>query len=138
MKDALPFVQNEDSYISWRPSKVNASFTYRFGTKRSMYCYDNTYKEFYSNGLGVHLYSVFRPLSPQFAVTGFYQKSLSQKFHTKLTYTVDNYSFNTIGVGLSTQIGKLNIYGVIDNILKFSNITKANNISAQFGLNVIF
>jgi len=137
-KDKLPIVQNEDSYISWRPSKVNASFTYRFGTKRSMYCYDNTYKEFYRNGLGVHLYSVFRPLSPQFAVTGFYQKSLSQKFHTKLTYTVDNYSFNTIGVGLSTQIGKLNIYGVIDNVLKFSNITKANNISAQLGLNVIF
>ena len=79
---------------------MNASFTYRFGTKRSMYCYDNTYKEFYSNGLGVHLYSVFRPLSPQFAFTGFYQKSLSQQFQTKLTYTVDNYSFNTIGVGL--------------------------------------
>ena len=138
LKDALPFVQNEDSYISWRPSKVNASFTYRFGTKRSMNCYDNTYKEFYRNGLGVHLYSVFRPLSPQFAVTGFYQKSLSQKFHTKLTYTVDNYFFNTIGVGLSSQIGKLNIYGVIDNVLKFSNITKANNISAQLGLNVIF
>jgi len=138
LKDKLHFDQNEDSYISWRPSKVNASFTYRFGTKRSMYCYDNTYKEFYRNGVGVHLYSVFRPLSPQFAVTGFYQKSLSQKFHTKLTYTVDNYSFSTIGVGLSTQIGKLNIYGVIDNVLKFSNITKANNISAQLGLNIIF
>jgi hypothetical protein len=90
------------------------------------------------NGLGGHLYSVFRPLSPQFAVTGFYQKSLLQKFHTKLTYTVNNYSFNTIGVGFSTQIEKLNIYGVIDNVLKFNNIPKANNISAQLEFNVIF
>ena len=138
LKDDIAVVQNEESYISWRPTKVNASFAYSFGMKRSKYCYDNTYKEFYRNALGVQLYSVFRPLGPQLAFTGFYQKLLSQKFAAKVTYTIDNYSLNNIGVGLSTQLGKLNIYGMIDHILEFSNIAVANHISAQLGFNILF
>ena len=138
LEEDIALVQNEESYISWRPPKLNASFTYSFGMKRSKYCYDNTHKEFYGNALGVQLYSVYRPLGPQLAFTGFYQKLLSQKFAAKVTYTIDNYSLNNIGVGLSTQLGKLNVYGMIDHILEFSNIAAANHISAQLGFNILF
>jgi len=63
---------------------------------------------------------------------------LSQRVHTKVTYTIDNYSSNNIGVGLSAQVGKLNFYGMVDNILQFTNIAAANSISAQLGFNLIF
>jgi len=63
---------------------------------------------------------------------------LSQRVHTKVTYTIDNYSSNNIGVGLSTQVGKLNFYGMVDNILQFTNMAVANSISAQLGFNLIF
>ena len=57
-----------------------------------MYCYDNTFKEFYTDAFGAQLYTVFRPLRQQFALTGFYEKSFSNKVHAKVTYTADNYS----------------------------------------------
>ena len=137
-KAKVPSGANQDSYISWRPTKLNASFKYSFGERRSKYCYDNTYKDFYKNAFGVQLYSVFRPLSPQLAITGFFEKSFSEKLHAKVTYTIDDYSFYNIGAGISAQIGRVNFYGMVDNIAQFNDIASANNISLQLGINVIF
>lgn len=137
-KEKVPSGDNKDSYISWRPTKFNASLKYSFGQKRSKECYDNTYKDFYRNAMGVQLYSVFRPLGPQLALTGFFEKSLSEKLHAKLTYTVDDYSFYNIGAGFSAQIGKVNFYGMVDNIAQFNDIAATNNISLQLGINLIF
>lgn len=137
-KEKVPSGDNQDSYISWRPTKINASLKYSFGQKRSKYCYDNTYKDFYRNALGVQLYSVFRPLNSQLALTGFFEKSFSEKLHAKLTYTIDDYSFYNIGAGISAQVGKINFYGMVDNIAQFSDIASANNVSIQLGINLIF
>ena len=137
-KERLPMGDNEDSYISWRPTKINASLKYSYGERRSKFCYDNTYKDFYTDALGVQLYTVFRPLNPQLALTGFYEKAFSEKFRAKLTYTIDDYSFYNLGAGISAQIGKINFYGMVDNIVEFSDIASANNISLQLGINVIF
>ena len=57
-----------------------------------MYCYDNTFKELYTDAFGAQLYTVFRPLRQQFALTGFYEKSFLNKLDVKVTYTADNYS----------------------------------------------
>ena len=137
-KAQLPSGDNSISYISWRPTKINAALKYSFGEKRSKYCYDNTYKDFYTDAFGIQLFNVFRPLSPQLALTGFYQKSFTNKLHAKVTYTIDNYSFYNIGVGVSAQFWKINFYGMVDNIAQFSNITATNNISLQLGANIIF
>ena len=137
-KEKVPSGDNQESYISWRPTKLNASLKYSFGQKRSKYCYDNTYKDFYRNAVGVQLYSVFRPLNSQLALTGFFEKSFSEKLHAKVTYTIDDYSFYNIGAGISAQIGKLNLYGMVDNIAQFNDIASANNISVQLGINIIF
>ena len=138
LKEQLPTVENQESYISWRPAKFNAAIKYSFGEKRSKYCYDDTYKDFYTDALGAQLYSVFRPLSQQFALTGFYEKSFSHKLHTKVTYTVDNYSYYNIGVGVSAQVWKINFYGILDNIAELTDISSANNVSLQFGFNLLF
>ena len=137
-KEKVPYGENADSYISWRPTKINASLRYSFGEKRSKICYDNRPKDFYTDAFGVQLYSVFRPLSPMLALTGFYEKLISQKMHAKVTYTIDDYSFYNLGAGISTQIGKVNFYGMVDNIAQFGDISSANNISVQLGMNVIF
>jgi len=134
----LPTDENQESYISWRPTKLNVALKYSFGEIRSKICYDNTYKDFYTDAIGVQLYSIFRPLSPQLALTGFYQKSITHKIHTKVTYTIDDFSYANIGAGFSAQFGKVNFYGMLDNILEYSNLSAANSISLQMGVNLIF
>ena len=138
LKEQLPIVENQDSYTSWRPAKLNAAIKYSFGEKRSKYCFDNTLKDFYTNAFGAQLYSVFRPLRQQFALTSFYEKSFSNKLQAKITYTIDDYSYNNIGVGVSAKIWKINFYGILDNLTKLSDISSSNNISLQFGFNLLF
>ena len=138
LKEQLPIVDNQDSYTSWRPAKVNAAMKYSFGEKRSKYCYDNTLKDFYTNAFGVQLYSVFRPLRQQFAFTSFYEKSFSNILQAKITHTIDDYSYYNIGVGVSAKIWKINFYGILDNLTKLSDISSANNVSLQFGFNLLF
>ncbi|QTD36957.1 hypothetical protein JL193_12585 [Polaribacter batillariae] len=137
-REQLPTIENNDSYISWRPAKLNAALKYSFGEKRSKYCYDNTYKDFYTDAVGAQLYSVFRPLSQQFALTGFYQKSFNKNLHAKVTYTIDDYSAYNIGFGLSAQIWKINFYGIFDNIIQYQDLSSANSASFQLGVNLIF
>jgi hypothetical protein len=129
---------NQDSYVSWRPIKINAALKYSFGKKRSKYCYDNTFKEFYTDAFGAQLYTVSRPLKRQFAGTVFYEKSFSNKLHAKVTYTVDDHSYYNIGLGISAQVGKINFYGILDNIAELSDVSDANSASLQFGFNLLF
>ena len=138
LKEQLPIVDNQDSYTSWRPAKLNVAIKYSFGEKRSKYCYDNTLKDFYTNAFGAQLYSVFRPLRQQFALTSFYEKSFSNKLQAKITYTIDDYSYYNIGVGVSAKIWKINFYGILDNLTKLSDISTSNNVSLQFGFNLLF
>lgn len=137
-KEELPIQENEASYISWKPAKINAALKYNFGDRRSKICYDDTYKDFYTDAIGFQLYSVFRPLRPQLALTAFYQKSITTKIHTKFTYTIDDFSNANIGAGLSAQFGKVNLYGMLGNILAYKNLSSANSLSLQLGVNLIF
>jgi len=134
----LPDEENAESYISWRPTKINGALKYSFGERRSRYCYDSTYKDFYSNSFGLQLFTVFRPLSPQVALTGFYERAFSKKLFTKFTYTVDEYSLHNISAGLSAQLGPVNIYGTVGNLTEYLNLAAAKNISFQIGFNLIF
>jgi hypothetical protein len=137
-KAEIPEVTNQDSYMAWRPSKLNAAVKYSFGETRSQYCYDKTFKETYTDAFGVQLYSLFRSLRNEYALTGFYEKSFTNMVHAKLTYTLDNYSYNNIGLGISAQFGNVNFYGILDNVAELSDISSAKNVSLQFGFNLMF
>ena len=130
--------ENQKSYSSWRSAKLNAAIKYSYGEKRSIKCYDDSHKNVYKNAFGAQLYSIFRPLREQFAFTGFYEKSFSDAVHAKITYTLDDYSYANIGVGVSAQIRKINCYVILDNITKLLDVSKANNVSLQLGFNLIF
>lgn len=138
-KANVPRSTNDNSFIAWRPIKLNAAVKYSFGRARtSKECYDETYKEYYNNSVGVQLYGITRPLSTQIAATLFLEKNIGEKFHAKFTYTADDYSFSNVGIGISTHFGRFHMYGLLDNVLKISDLTEARSASLQFGFNLIF
>jgi hypothetical protein len=136
-KEQVPIETNKGSYISWRPTKLNAALKYRFKERRRYNNSDSTFKDFYSDAIGMQIYYVFRPLNPQLALTGFYQKAITNNFQTKITYTVDDFSNTNIGAGFSAQFGIVNVYGMLDNLLEYSNLSSANSLSLQIGINII-
>ncbi len=133
----VPTGETENTYTSWRPMKINAALKYSFGEKRSKFCYTKTHKQYYYNSIGFQIHTIMRPLKPQFSFTSFYEKSFSKKIHTKFTHTINDYSAAIFGVATSLQVGKLNIFGVLDNILAVTDVASANNISLNFGFNIV-
>jgi hypothetical protein len=133
----VPTGETENTYTSWRPMKINAALKYSFGEKRSKFCYTKTHKQYYYNSIGFQIHTIMRPLKPQFSFTSFYEKSFSKKIHTKFTHTINDYSAAIFGVATSLRVGKLNIFGVLDNILAVTDVASANNISLNFGFNIV-
>ena len=138
--DKVPRIDNSDSYTLMRPTKVYAGLKYSYGASRLIKgdCYNTNYKEYYANAIGLQLFTIFRPLQPHLALTGFYEKVLGENLQAKFTYTIDDYSFSNIGFGLSTNIGKVNSYIVVGNILDIANASNAKGASFQLGMNLIF
>ena len=133
----VPRQEDQESYSSWRPMKLNAALKYSFGEKRSKSCYAKTHKQYYYNSIGFQIHTIMRPLRPQFSFTSFYEMSLSKKIHTKFTHTMNDYSAAIFGAGLSLQVSKVNLYGLLDNILGVADLSSINNISINFGMNII-
>ena len=137
-QEELPRTDDQESYTTWRPLQFYSAIKYSFGKQRSKVCYNYNYKDFYTNAIGAQLHTIFRPVSPQLALTAFYQYSFSDKLHTKFTYTVDDFSYANLGFGLSAQVWKFNFYGMVDNLLSMPNLASANAVSLQLGINLIF
>ena len=133
----VPTGETENTYTSWRPMKINAALKYSFGEKRSKFCYTKTHKQYYYNSIGFQIHTIMRLLKPQLSFTSFYEKSFSKNTHTKFTHTINDYSAAIFGFATSLQIGKLNIFGVLDNILAVTDVASANNISLNFGFNIV-
>lgn len=137
-EDLFTVDSSATKYTTWRPVKFNASLNYAFGEKRSKSC--NCLKEDigYLNAVGVQLYAIKRPVQPQFALTTYYYRRLFKGLRAKATYTIDSYSFNNLGLGISAHIGGVNFYAMADNILEYKNIYNAQSVSLQLGFNYIF
>ena len=76
--------------------------------------------------------------SAMMALTAFYRKKICTGLEAKATYTVDSFSSKNIGLGLSTQMGSVNLYFMADNLLALKDVSKAQSASFQLGLNLIF
>tara|TARA_R110000787_G_scaffold269018_3_gene375670 strand:- start:10141 stop:11517 length:1377 start_codon:yes stop_codon:yes gene_type:complete len=135
--DKVPTQESQDAYTSWRPMKINAALKYSFGDIRSKACYARTHKQYYYNAIGFQLHTIMRPLRAQFSFTSFFETSLSENIHTKFTHTINDYSATIIGSGMSVQIGKVNVFGLIDNMLGVRDVGTAGNISFNFGINLV-
>lgn len=125
-------------YNSYRPVKINASTKYSFGKPHYEDCYLSNADDPYRNAVGIQFFGVKRPLKPLFAATLFYERRFGKFLRTKVTYTIDHYSSNNIGFGISSKIGPVNLYMAMDNLLYLQNLAKANSSSFHLGVNVIF
>ncbi len=136
-KDKVPTSETQEAYTSWRPMKINAALKYSFGEQRRVVCYGDTHKKYFNNSIGFQLHTIMRPLKAQFSFTSFYEKSLSKNAHFKFTHTINDYSPAIFGTGLSLQLSRVHFFGMLDNILAVRDLSTANNISLNFGFNIV-
>ncbi|WP_445738244.1 DUF5723 family protein [Mariniflexile sp.] len=126
-----------NKFTTWRPVKLNASLNYAFGKKKEKTCNCIKEKKEFQNAVGTQLYAINRPKQPQAALTLYYYRRLFKGLSAKTTYTIDAYSFNNIGFGVSANLGPLNFYIMADNFLQYKNIYDAQSVSLQLGFNYI-
>ncbi|CAI2767251.1 DUF5723 family protein [Flavobacterium collinsii] len=138
---AIPRDTLYNKYTTRRPTKFYSSLQYSFGESRSdeedCNCKGKVTRK-YVNGVGGQLFAMALPVEPFVAVTAFYRRSIFEKLDVKATYTIDSYSSKNIGLGLSGTLGKLNMYVLVNNVLEFKDVSKANSMAFQFGFNFIF
>ncbi|MBM1106100.1 hypothetical protein JQC67_08135 [Aurantibacter crassamenti] len=145
VEELIPFEESDDSYIMFRPTKLNASLRYNWGEQMATgancdcgpYASSSNKGTRYANSVGGHLYAVNRPRGPQTALSVFYQRRIGSVLALKTSYTVDKFSFTNIGLGLNLQAGPVNFYVLADNLLGYQNLANSNYQSFQFGLNII-
>lgn len=137
-KDAIPVDTLYTKYTTWRPAKVNASYQYSFNDSRGTGCNCDGEETEYRNAVGAQLFIMTTPRTPLVALTGYYRRNILSNLQMKATYTVDSYSYKNIGLGMSTTLGKFNLYVLADNLLEYRDVAKANALSLQFGFNFIF
>jgi len=125
-------------YTTLRPIKFNTSLNYSFGKRKSDNCDCFFDYNGFLNAAGAQLYAIKRPKAPQIAFTLYYYRILFKGLRAKVAYTLDSYSFNNIGLGLSAHLGGLNLYFMADNFLQYNNLYDAQSLSLQLGLNYIF
>jgi hypothetical protein len=137
-KDAIPLDSSYTKYTSWRPAKFNSSIQFSFDDSRRKDCNCEQADSGYRNAVGGQLFVMSSPRTPFVAFTAYYRRRVLNSLQMKATYTLDSYSYKNIGLGLSTQLGKFNFYMLADNLLAYHDLSKANSLSFQFGLNIIF
>ncbi|MFC5684170.1 DUF5723 family protein [Flavobacterium sp. MAHUQ-51] len=127
-----------NKYTTWRPVKLNASYQYSYGVSKDEDCVCEAGEKPFKNAVGAQLFIMSTPRLPITALTGFYQRNISNKLQLKATYTLDSYSYTNIGLGLSARLGAFNMYFMGDNLLGYRDLSKSQSLSFQFGFNFIF
>jgi Family of unknown function (DUF5723) len=137
-KEAVPVETINTKYKTLRPLKFNTSIQYSFGDGRGSDCNCTSNNENgFRNSVGAQVFAMSTSRTPMMALTAFYRGQIFDALEMKATYTLDSFSSRNIGLGLSTALGKLNFYILADNLLEYSDISKANSLSFQLGLNII-
>lgn len=137
---AIPRDTLYTKYTTWRPTKFYSSIQYSFGEARpddECNCRARAEK-YYKNAVGAQLFVMTTPREPLGAFTAFYRRNIFRKLDLKATYTFDSFSKTNIGLGLAGTLGKFNMYLLVNNVLEYKDVTKANSAAFQFGINFVF
>lgn len=145
IEELAPFEENLKSYLTFRPTKLNASIRHNFGKqiedRADCECgpsaAQNSRAPRYANAFGAQLYAINRPRGPQTALSAFYLRRFGNVAALKATYTVDKFSATNIGLGMNLQAGPINLYFMADNLLGYRNLFDSRYASFQLGLNII-
>lgn len=129
--------ETDESYTTWRSTKINTSIAYSFSKARCRSCNFNQY-DGYRSEVGLQTYTIFRPKRPQYALTAYYKQRIGSFLSAKVAYTYDEFSADNLGLGLSMKIGPVNIYAMMDNLLGLQDLTKTHAVSGMLGINIVF
>ena len=141
----IPFEEDAQTYLAFRPTKLYASIRYNTGGSvrpaEPCYCDYRTGKASanlpYKSAFGGQLFVINRPRGPRAALTAFYQRRIGNALALKATYTVDKFSLTRVGLGMNVQAGPVEFYLLADNLLAYGNLADAHFASFQFGLNIL-
>lgn len=138
--EAIPLDTVYADYTTWRPAKFNTSIQFSFDEERpeDCNCLDYNPETIYKSAMGAQLFVMSTPKTPLVAFTTYYRRKIFKALQMKATYTLDSYSYKNIGLGLSSTFGPVNFYVLADNLLEYRDLSKANSLSFQLGLNLVF
>lgn len=139
VEESLPYEDFvSESYTTLRPLKFNGALNYGYGedTNRACNCLDEIGPK-YTTNVGIHINAIKRPRSVLAAATLYYDKNWWTFLKTKVTYTLDTFSRNNIGLLVSTKIKNFNLYLAGDNLLEYADVAKAQQLSVQLGMQVV-
>lgn len=136
---ALPFEDfGAEAYTTLRPLKLYAGLNYNFGEDSNGTCNClNKNNKNYTSSTGVLVHAVKRPKGILAAGTVYYDKSWFSFFDTRISYTVDSFSYTNIGLLVNAKINNFNLYLAADNLLEYANLAKARSASIQLGMQVV-
>jgi len=127
-----------ESYVTWRPFKLNASLEYGFGKFYQPCNYLIPVNRRAQNLVGIHFFAINRPKGFKYAFNAYFDRKFTQNFRIKFAYTLDDFSYTNIGLLVSTRLNNFNFYLAADNLLGYSNLAKSNGQSLQIGLQFVF
>ncbi len=129
---------NHDNYMSFRPTTIYTSMKYGTGNLKNQSCeaFLNLRTE-HTSFLGLTGFAQYRPVKIHLGISAFYEQKWSKNFYTKINYSVDNFSYSSIGAAMALNIGRLQLYLSADNLIGLSDYAKSHKQSINFGLNVI-
>lgn len=139
VEEQLPYKDGqEESYTTWRPVKFYGGFNYGFreDIDGGCNCTDKSGRRFTSN-VGLHINAIKRPKSVFTAATIYYDRAWNSFLRTKITYTANAFSQKNIGLLFSTKIKNFNFYLAADNLLEYTDVSKARELSLQMGMQVV-
>jgi hypothetical protein len=64
--------------------------------------------------------------------------ALSKNFSLSASYSIMESTFDNLGLAAAFRIGKVQLYGVSDNVFAFYHPSSARNANLRFGINFIF
>lgn len=140
-EDDFGYSEDSDSYTQMLIARVHLGATFKVITN-----------EKFEGKLGVLVQSEFYNRSVRPSLTLSYSQNVLRILNASVSYSMVNNSFNNLGVGVSVNLGPVQIYGVMDNILvmnttKFVNNpgeagfqypTNSSTMHARVGLNLTF
>ena len=73
----------------------------------------------------------------KYALTGYYDRKITQNFRMKVAYTFDDFSYTNLGLLASTNFRGFNFYLAADNLFGYFNLAKSRYQSVQFGFQFV-
>ena len=137
-KEKIKSSEDDDNYISWRPTQFYTTFKFGLKNKNTQDCKNFLNPVTNSTSfVGLTGFAQYQPVKIHLGISAFYEQEWSKHFYTKFNITADNFSYYALGGGLVLNLEHLQLSLIADNLLGLSDLAKSRKQAIQFGLNFV-